>query len=86
VDEHGAAGSVRADVGRTLAFAYRRPVAADDAHCRTTAGEAAQAAAAVRNGTIPRAAAATRMPDGIERSLVDIVATMALTTALEVVT
>ena len=40
----------------------------------------------VHNGTIPRASAATRIPDGIDRSLVDIVATMALTTALEVVT
>jgi hypothetical protein len=40
----------------------------------------------VRSETIPGASAATRMPDGIERSLVEIVATMALTTALEVVT
>jgi hypothetical protein len=39
-----------------------------------------------RDRSMPRASAAMRMADGIERSLVEIVATMALTTALEGVT
>lgn len=39
--------------------------------------------AAVHRVATPTAAAATRMPEGLERSLIDIVAAMALATALE---
>ena len=38
---------------------------------------------AMHRAATPAAAAATHMPDGIERSLIDIVAAMALATALE---
>jgi hypothetical protein len=37
----------------------------------------------MRHAAVPAASSATQMPDGIERSLIDIVATMALATALE---
>jgi hypothetical protein len=38
---------------------------------------------AMHRAAIPTASAATRMPEGIERSLIDIVAAMALATAVE---
>jgi hypothetical protein len=37
----------------------------------------------LHRSTIPTTASAARMPEGIEQSLIDIVATMALATALE---
>jgi hypothetical protein len=40
MDEPSAAGSVRADVGRSLALPHRRPVAVGDAHCPASAGAA----------------------------------------------
>ncbi len=36
-----------------------------------------------RDAVVPAVSSATRMPEGIERNLVDIVASMALATALE---
>jgi hypothetical protein len=42
--------------------------------------------APVRDAAIPAASSAMRMPEGIERNLIDIVASMALATALEAVT
>src|SRR5215831_5116371 len=46
MDEHGAAGSVRAEVGRSLALPRRRPVAVGDAHWPANAGAATKTAAA----------------------------------------
>jgi hypothetical protein len=46
MDKPSAAGSVRADVGRSLALPHRRPVAVGDAHCPASAGAATKTAAA----------------------------------------
>src|SRR6516164_1870759 len=46
MDEHSAAGSVRAEVGRALALPRRRLVAVGDARCRANAGAATAAATA----------------------------------------
>jgi hypothetical protein len=46
MDEHSAAGFVRADVGRSFALPRRRPVAVGDAHCPANAGAATKTAAA----------------------------------------